>query len=96
VHQTFPVRVDAVELNTLASQARDRQCSSALGKPMAISDADCEVEPLELADFEDGDPPELAHFGIELAKLCRISVLISHSPYQCLCLALFWFSRPYI
>lgn len=41
-----------------------------LGKPVLIRDEDCDVEPLDTDDFEDGDPEEVRLFVIHQAKLC--------------------------
>lgn len=34
-------------------KVRDRQCSAALGLPTRIRDEDCDIEMLELSDFEE-------------------------------------------
>ncbi|CAH0054235.1 unnamed protein product [Clonostachys solani] len=48
---------------------RDRQIASALGKPLMIRDEDCDVEPLTLGEFEEGDSEQTKYFVIEQARL---------------------------
>ncbi|CAG9977785.1 unnamed protein product [Clonostachys byssicola] len=48
---------------------RDRQIASALGKPLMIRDEDCDVEPLTVRDFEEGDSEQTRYYVIEQARL---------------------------
>jgi len=50
---------------------RDRQIAAALGKPVLIHDADCDVEELSMQDFL-AEPKETALFMIEGVKLIRV------------------------
>lgn len=61
---------------------RDRHTAAALGRPVRIRDEDCDIEPLESFDFEDGETgmtdilgteqPCHIHYAIEMAKLAQI------------------------
>ncbi len=45
---------------------------SALGRPAMIHDVDCDVEPLNMGDFEPNEPPLAKMFVIEQCKLATI------------------------
>jgi hypothetical protein len=70
-------------------KVRDRQSSAALGLPTRIHDEDCDVEMLDLSDFEEQEdsplPPyfgqqKLEHvlYAIEIVKLAKLRKFQPH------------------
>lgn len=70
-------------------KVREHQCSAALGLPPRIHDEDCDVEMLDLSDFEEQEdsplPPyfgqqKLEHvlYAIEIVKLAKLRKSQSH------------------
>lgn len=68
---------------------RERQCSAALGLPNRIRDEDCDIEPLEQADFERAYSPSVAPqdvgdyitYATGMAQLARFLGEVIHRVY---------------
>ncbi|KAL1856665.1 hypothetical protein Plec18167_009103 [Paecilomyces lecythidis] len=52
---------------------RDRQYALSMGKPLMIDERDCNVEPLTVDDFVDGESLETAHFTVSLMQIARLA-----------------------
>lgn len=59
------------------TKIRDRQYALSMGKPLMIDERDCNVEPLTVDDFVDGESLETAHFTVSLMQIARLGTIRS-------------------